>query len=123
MPYLVEAESLEPGDIHRMHTRYHRWFVTNTHEGELHLEIVDVQPNHLRTRVVHDTTFFASYLTQIGSELSLTPIGPNRTEIRLRLNYRRDLDPAWYFHPLQQFAMRAMAAFFIDEVLIRASDA
>ena len=49
--------------------------------------------------------------------------GPNRTEITLRLDYRRNLDPAWYFHPLQQFAMREMAAFFIDEVLIRRPDA
>lgn len=119
MPYRVDADSLEEGAIHRMHTRYHRWFVTNTHEGETHIEIVDFEPRRLRTRVVHDTSFFASYLTQLGSELTLTRIGPDSTEIRLRLKYRRDLDPAWYFHPLQQFAMREMAAFFIDEVLVR----
>ena len=121
MPYQVEAESLEPGSVHRMHTRYDRWFVTNTHEGELHLEIVDFQPNRLRARVVHDTTFFASYLSQMGSEVTLTPIGPNRTKVSLRLDYRRNLDPAWYFHPLQKFAMREMAAFFIEDVLIRQS--
>ena len=123
MPYRVDANSLEEGAIHRMHTRYHRWFVTNTREGEVHLEIVDFEPDRLRTRVVHDTSFFATYLTQLGSELTLTQVAPNRTEIRLRLKYRRNLDPAWYFHPLQQFAMREMAAFFIDEVLVRASDA
>ena len=121
MPYQVDAESLEPGSIHCMHTRYDRWFVTNTHEGELHLEIVDFQPNRLRARAVHDTTFFASYLSQMASEVSLTPIGPNRTKVSLRLDYRRNLDPAWYFHPLQQFAMREMAAFFIENVLIRQS--
>lgn len=123
MPYHVEAESLEPGDTHRMYSRYNRWFVTNAHEGELHLEIVEFEPNRLSTRVVHDTTFFSTYLSQIGSEVWLTPVGPNRTEITLRLDYRRNLDPAWYFHPLQQFAMREMAAFFIDEVLIRRPDA
>ena len=122
MPYQVDAESLEPGSVHRMHTRYDRWFVTNTHEGELHLEIVDFRPNRLRARVVHDTTFFASYLSQMSSEVSLTPIGPNHTEVSLRLDYRRNLDPAWYFHPLQQFAMREMAAFFIENVLIAPRD-
>ena len=121
MPYRVEADSLNKGAIHRMHTRYHRWFVTNTHEGEVHLEIVDSEPNRLRTRVVHDSSFFATYLSQLGSELTLTQAGPNRTEIRLRLEYRRNLDPAWYFHPLQRFAMHEMATFFVDEVLIRAS--
>lgn len=123
MPYRVDAESLEEGAIHRMHTRYHRWFVTNTHDGEVHLEIVHFEPDRLRTRVVHDSSFFATYLTQLGSELTLTRTANGRTEIRLRLEYRRNLDPAWYFHPLQQFAMREMAAFFIDEVLVRASDA
>ena len=123
MPYRVDAESLETGAIHRMHTRYHRWFVTNTHEGEVHLEIVDFEPERLRTRVVHDTSFFATYLTQLGSELTLTRMGPTTTQIRLSLQYRRNLDPAWYFQPLQQFAMREMAAFFIDEVLVRGSDA
>ena len=123
MPYRVDAESLEEGAIHRMHTRYHRWFVTNTHEGEVHLEIVHFEPDRLRTRVVHDSSFFATYLSQLGSELTLTRTAHNRTEIRLRLDYRRNLDPAWYFHPLQQFAMREMAALFIDEVLVRATDA
>ena len=83
----------------------------------------EFEPNRLSTRVVHDTTFFSTYLSQIGSEVWLTPVGPNRTEITLRLDYRRNLDPAWYFHPLQQFAMREMAAFFIDEVLSRRPDA
>ena len=72
---------------------------------------------------MHDTSFFATYLTQLGSELTLTPTAADRTEIRLRLEYRRNLDPAWYFHPLQQFAMREMAAHFIDEVLVRVPDA
>ena len=119
MPYRVDADSVEPGAVHRMHTRYHRWFVTNTHEGELHLEIVEREPNRLTTRVIHDTTFFSTYLSQIGSEVLLTPVAPNRTEISLRLDYRRNLHPAWYFHPLQQFAMHQMAAFFVDAVLAR----
>ncbi|WP_446830885.1 hypothetical protein [Candidatus Foliamicus sp.] len=122
MPYRVETGSLEKGAIHRMYTRYHRWFVTNTHEGEVHIEIVDVQPNRLRTRVVHDTSFFSTYLNQVGSELTLTRTASNSTEISLRLTYRRNLDPAWYFHPLQQFAMHEMAAFFIDEVLAREAE-
>ena len=119
MPYRIEAESLNPGDIHYMYTRYHRWFVTNTHEGEQRLQILDVTPTEVHTRIIHDTTFFSTYLTQIGSEISLNEIAPGQTEITLRLDYRRNLDPAWYFHPLQKYAMRQMAGFFIDEVMIR----
>ena len=119
MPYRVEAESLHPGDVHHLHTRYHRWFVTNTHEGVLRLEILEVEPTRVRTRIVHDTTLFSSYLEQIGTEISLTPITPDTTKIALTIDYRRKLDPAWYFHPLQKYAMGQMAGFFIDEVMIR----
>ena len=119
MPYRIDAGSLNPGDIHYVYTRYHRWFVTNIHEGEQHLKILDVTPTEVHTRVIHDTTFFSTYLSQIGSKISLNQIAPGQTEITLRLDYRRNLDPAWYFHPLQQYAMSQMAGFFIDEVMIR----
>lgn len=119
MPYAIEAGSLNPGDVHYVRTRYHRWFVTNTHEGELHLQIVDVQPNKVRTRFVHDTTFFSSYLTPVATQITLTELSPAQTQIALRIDYRRKLDPAWYFHPLQQYGVAKMAGFLIDEVMIR----
>ena len=119
MPYEIEAGSLNPGDVHYVRTRYHRWFVTNTHEGELYLQIVDVQPRKVRTRFLRDTTFFSSYLTPLGTEITLIELSPTQTEISLRIDYRRKLDPAWYFHPLQQFGVARMADFLIDEVMIR----
>jgi len=119
MPYQIDAGSLNPGDVHHVYTRYHRWFATNTHEGELQLQIVDIEPNRVTTKFIHDSTFFASYLTVNGTEITLTEIAPNRTEITLRVDYKRELDPAWYFHPLQQFGVGQMAEFLIDEVMIR----
>ncbi|MBT8100228.1 MAG: hypothetical protein KJO82_10775 [Gammaproteobacteria bacterium] len=119
MPYEIEAGSLNAGDIHIVRTRYHRWFVTNTHEGEMHLQIADVQPGKVKTRFLHDSTFFSSYLTPIGTEISLNEIAPEVTEITLRIDYRRKLDPAWYFHPLQQYGVSRMGEFLIDEVMIR----
>lgn len=119
MPYQIDAGSLNPGDVHSAYTRYHRWFVTNTHEGELRLQIVDVEPQRVSTRFIHDTTFFSSYLTPIGTEIKLKEITLRSTEISLRIDYRRNLDPAWYFHPLQQYAVGKMAEFLIDEVMIR----
>ena len=119
MPHTIEAGSLNPGDVHYVHTRYHRWFVTNTHDGELHLQIVDVQPDRVRTRILHDSTFFSSYLTILGTEITLNKISAGETMIALRIDYRRKLDPAWYFHPLQEFGVARMGEFLIDEVMIR----
>ena len=104
---------------HVVRTRYNRWFVTNTHEGEMHLQIVEVKPNKVRTKFLHDSTFFSSYLTPVGTEITLTELPTGQTEVALRIDYRRDLDPAWYFHPLQQYGVSKMAEFLIDEVMLR----
>ncbi|MDX1562846.1 MAG: hypothetical protein R3305_07950 [Gammaproteobacteria bacterium] len=119
MPYRIDAGSLGAGEVHRVYTRYHRWFATNTHEGEAHLEIVAVEPNRIETRFIHDSTYFSTYLTALGTEISLTEIAPGKTEISLRFDYVRKLDPAWYFHPLEQLGVGQMASLLIDEVMIR----
>jgi hypothetical protein len=119
MPYEIEAGSLNAGDIHVVKTRYHRWVVTNTHEGELRLKIVEATDKKVRTQFLDDTTFFSAYLTPISTEITLDEIGENQTNITLRIDYRRKLDPAWYFYPLQQFAVSKMADFLIDEVMVR----
>ena len=54
-----------------------------------------------------------SVLVEVGR------VSASNDRISLRIDYRRNLDPAWYFHPLQQFAMGKMAEFFIEQVMVR----
>ena len=119
MPHTIEAGSLEVGDVHRVHTRYHRWFVTNTHEGVIELRIDTVTPERVTLSFVRDTSFFSSYVTLIGSDIRFTTGADGLTHVSLTVSYDRRLDPAWYFQPVQQYAMRAMANHLIDEVIIR----
>jgi len=119
MPHTIEAGSLEVGDIHRVHTRYHRWFVTNTHEGVIELRIDSVTPERVAISFVRDTSFFSSYVRLIGSEIQLATDENGLTHVSLAVSYERRLDPAWYFQPVQQYAMETMAAHLIEEVLIR----
>ncbi len=119
MPYRIEAGSLNPGDVHKIYTRYHRWFVSNTHYGEAELLIEDVSENRIKTKMLSDSTYFSSYVKVYGTEVTLKPLEVNRTEIKLRIDFRRRLDPAWYFHPLQSFAIEEMAEYLIKEVMIR----
>jgi len=116
MPYQVDSSSLNEGDVHKIYTRYHRWFITNTHEGMAELLIEEVGNNKIKTKILSDTTYFATYLSMSGSEISLNPITENTTEITLRINYQRKLDPAWYFHPLLKFGVTKMADLLIKEV-------
>ena len=120
MPYQIEAGSLKVGDIHTVYTRYHRWFVANTHEGKAELLIEEVGANHVKTRVLSDTSYFSTYLNGTGTEIKLEPNADGGTDIKLKLNYRRNLDPAWYFHPLQKYGVEKMGELIIKELMIRA---
>ena len=119
MPHTIEAGSLAVGDVHRVHTRYHRWFVTNTHEGLIELRIDAVTPQHVAVSFVRDTSYFSSYVRLIRSEFRFAPGAHGQTEVTLEIHYERRLDPAWYFAPIQAYAMDTMAAHLIEEVLIR----
>lgn len=119
MPHTIEAGSLQAGDIHRVHTRYRRWFVTNTHEGVIELRIDSVSPERVAVSFVNDTSYLSTYVRLIGSEFRFTIDEHGLTNVSLTIRYERRLDPAWYFQPMQSYAMETMAAHLIEEVLIR----
>lgn len=119
MPYQIDAGSLNPGDVHTVYTRYHRWFVTNTHEGKAELLIEEVSDHRVKTRVLSDSTYFSTYLNGTGTEIDLQPNANGGTDITLRLYYRRNLDPAWYFHPLQKFGVSKMGELIVDQLMVR----
>lgn len=117
MPYNIDAETLVAGDVHTINFRYHRWFVTNTHEGSMKLEISAVEENYIRTRFIEDTSYISNYLKLHGTEINLEAIGNNETKVSLRIKYHRLLDPVWYFGPLQEYAVGLTAQFLLDEVI------
>ncbi len=119
MPYEIDSGAFHIGAIHTAKTRYHRWFVNNTHEGEVRLQITQLSDHHLQTRIVHDTSYFSNYLTLKGSAIHLSPLPAGGTRIDLTIEYRRKLDPAWYFAPIQRYAIEHTAQLLIQEVVIR----
>ena len=117
LPRDIRAGSLETGDIHSFDFDYKRWFIGNTHEGRLDVELADVGERHVQTRITGNGAYFSHYLTVHGTRVDLTPHGDGLTEVSVRVDYRRDLDPAWYFGPLQKLAIRQSADHFIAEIL------
>lgn len=119
MPYDIVMTDLQPGEVHIVKTRYHRWFVTNTHEGEVHLLIKDVTPDEIVTEVIHDTSYVSTYLSLQGTSIRFAALDHGGTRVSIALTYRRNLDPAWYFHPLQRLATTQFAGFLLKEVVVR----
>ena len=42
--------------------------------------------------------------------------GAGRTQVMWTIHYRRGLDPAWYFGPLERYAVGFAAQYLIDAV-------
>lgn len=119
MPYEVEAESLQAGDVHDIHYRYHRWFFMNTHEGRARLQIEAADERYVRTRFIEDTSYISNYMRLQGTEIQLDPLGPDETRITLTIHFERTLDPAWYFQPLQRYGIEKTGEFLLAEVIAR----
>ena len=116
LPHRVEAGTLGEGDVHTSHFRYRRWPVGNTHDGAISVELSEVGPERIRTSVLSDDTYFSHYLTVKGTQIDFAPRADGTTEVSLTIHYRRDLDPAWYFGPLQRRAISESADYLIEQL-------
>jgi hypothetical protein len=50
------------------------------------------------------------------SEVTWAEVAPGRTRVTWTLRYRRLLDPAWYFGPLEKAANQQGAGYLIDNL-------
>ena len=86
------------------------------HSGALVMEVVRSEPGLLAFRAVSDDSYITHWLTWRGAEVHWAEVSPGRTRVRWTLSYRRRLDPAWYFAPLERYAARLAAGYLIETV-------
>lgn len=84
--------------------------------GDLTLALVESQPGHVRWRALRDDSHMTHYLAWQGSDVRWTAVSPTQTRVEWTVHYRRSLDPAWYFGPIERFAVRLAAGYLIDSV-------
>lgn len=119
LPVDVQAGTLKAGDVHKLQFVYKRWFFTNIQEGEFHLQIDSVSEAEVKTSVVKNTSYLAKYLNVRGTRIAFESRVDGRTKVTLTIEYDRLLDPAWYFGPLQKYAVELSGDYFIDAVFAR----
>ncbi len=119
MPTRVEAGTLKAGDVHRLHFVYRRWFVTNIQRGDMAIRIAEVGPERIRTEIVQNDSYLSHYMKIDGTEVRFRDLGGGRTQVSLTVKYHRQLDPAWYFGPMEQFAAEQSARYLIDTIIAR----
>jgi hypothetical protein len=122
LPERVDAPKFAKGETHKAFFTYRRWGFTNVHEGETHLYIKTVEPLLIETEVTQDTSYFSHYLTVHGTKIELAPQADGTTQVSLTIRYRRELDPAWYFGPMQRKAIGESADYLLENIIGKASD-
>jgi hypothetical protein len=84
--------------------------------GTLVLAVAGRSPGRVVFEVADDTTPIASWVRWQRSEVTWAEVAPGRTRVSWTLRYRRLLDPAWYFGPLEKAANQQGAGYLIDNL-------
>ncbi len=84
---------------------------------ELRVGLREEGPGRVRYVMGEDSTKISEWLTWHDGLWELEEAGAGRVRARLTVRYRRELDPYWYFAPLERYGVRKAAGYFADEVL------
>lgn len=82
--------------------------------GDLVLRLEERSAGRVRWSVVSDSSHTTHYLRWRESIVEWHAAGNGQTAVTWHLRYSRDLDPAWYFGPMQRHVATAAAGFLID---------
>ena len=84
--------------------------------GTLILEREAEGPGFISWKATADDSHMRHFLSWQSSRVEWTAIDAHTTRVTWTLTYHRDLDPAWYFGPMERYAVRLAAGYLIDAV-------
>ena len=108
-PTAITGGGLETGDTWRI-----SFAGGEGKPGDLLAEVTASSPDHIRVECVSDSSHIAHWLAWQEAEWNLVPSGEG-TRVTLTMRYRRLLDPAWYFKPIERFGVRKAGEFFLEQ--------
>jgi len=85
------------------------------HSGRLVMEVRSSQPTHVVFKPVADDSYIIHWLAWREADVRWAA-APGGTRVTWTLRYRRRLDPAWYFGPLERYGV-ATAATYLTQTL------
>src|SRR5262249_56313703 len=85
-------------------------------EGDLVLVLEDQRPGLLRWRAVSDTSHMTHFLFWREIVVTWEAVTSETTRVTWTLQYDRGLDPAWYFGPMERYAVGLAAGYLIESV-------
>lgn len=81
--------------------------------GDLTMRVVASQQGYVRFETVSDTSKLTQWIAWTSSEVQWKQIDGAHSLITWRVHFERQLDPAWYFAPLERAAVHEAAKYLI----------
>ncbi len=78
------------------------------------LTVDSVAPTAIRFAATSDDSYIIHWMTWDAALVEWESVSETHTRVRWTLTYRRRLDPAWYFAPLERFAVKIAAGYLIE---------
>jgi hypothetical protein len=82
--------------------------------GDLVMRVTGRHPGYARFETVSDHSKLTQWVQWTSSEVEWTAVDEGHTTVTWRIDFMRQLDPAWYFTPWERAAVKEAAAYLID---------
>jgi hypothetical protein len=109
-PTDIAGAGLKLGDTWRIH-----FAGGEGKPGDLTARVVASSPNRIRVARTTDTSHIAHWLDWQDATWELQDTASGGTQLTLTMRYRRLLDPAWYFKPIERYGVRKAGEYFLDQ--------
>jgi hypothetical protein len=107
-PTQAQGSGLEAGSTRTIH-----FAGGEGHPGDLVMRVEESRPGYVRFVAVADHSKIAHWLDWEASEVQWQALDARHTRVTWTLNFKRRLDPAWYFGPWERYAGRLAAEYLI----------
>jgi len=84
------------------------------HSGALVMRVAAADSTSALFTVTSDSSYITHWLSWEDATVRWEPIAPGQTRVTWTLRYRRRLDPAWYFAPLERYGVGLAAGYLIE---------
>ena len=84
--------------------------------GDLTLRLEESRPGVVRWRTISDTSHMTHFLFWRDIIVRYEAVDASHTRVTWTIRYLRGLDPAWYFGPMERYAVQWAAGYLIDTV-------
>ena len=89
--------------------------------GHTVFEITERSTNSITYSLINDDSHINHWLNWKTSKVSWSTLKSGKTTVTWTIDYQRNLDPSWYFGPLQRLAVELAAEALIDNMILQQS--